>query len=105
MKANQGITKNEFLQGVEFTHAKYYTHIALCYEKANFCDYGLLLLYNRVQEEYTDTYIIANINESSFDVSIIVLGEKIFKTVLFADCFEIIENYPLTTNQQPNENI
>ena len=88
----KGITQNEFMQGVEFTHAKYHSHIALCYEKVTFCNYELLMLYNRIQKEYTDTYIIANINESGFDIIILVLDEKILKTVLFADCFPIIEN-------------
>ncbi len=91
----KGITQNEFLQGVAFTHKFYEQQYK--YGKSN--EYGTYLV---KQGALMETLDIHTITETGFTVNELFFDTLIDVVVLFADC-KIVENQPQTTKEQHNE--
>lgn len=82
----ENITKEEFLQGVAFTHKFYEQQYK--YGQSN--EYGTYLV---KQGGLMETVTIHTITESSFVVNELFFDASIDVVVLFADCFKV-ENQP-----------
>ena len=78
----ENITKEEFLQGVTFTH-KFYTQT---YKYGQSNEYGTYLV---KQGGLMETVTIHTITESSFVATELIFDASIEVIVFFADCFKV----------------